>query len=215
MIPLGILAAVPRGGVAPPQSWTTWDPDYLSPAARIQPGEHNGALMRSGVGGNAANCRVQHPVTGKRYFSVGIVFSGTGGVVSVGFADEGAPLTSDNDYVGGPGGSTGAWGPSHRIFKDGVEIGSITYGAALEIAVDAGARAAWLRNSGGAWIGGGDPASGMSPTFTVSGSGPLYFAATVWVFTSGNATRGVWLHSDAANVTGTPPAGFAKGLPAD
>src|SRR5690606_1649513 len=110
---------------------------------------------------------------------------------------------------------SGAWGRSARIFKDGVEIGSITYGAALESAVDAGARAAWLRNSGGAWIGGGDPASGMSPTFTVSGSGPLYFAATVWVFTSGNATRGVWLHSDAANVTGTPPAGFAKGLPAD
>ena len=42
------------------------------------------------------------------------------------------------------------------------------------IAVDPAAGKAWMRNSAGSWIGGGDPAAGTSPTFTWTADGDAW-----------------------------------------
>lgn len=142
-------------------------------------------------------------ITGLRYFSA--VTTGVAGQQGVGIARDGAsPLTSA-DYVGDVGSAVAGWGASDGVYHNGSRIFAVS-SSAWEFAVRASSGRVWVRASGGAWLGGGDPAADTSPTCTLTGSGALRACATCALDTS--TAR---LHS-AAETTGTPPSGFTVGL---
>lgn len=97
----------------------------------------------------------------------------------------------------GNGSSLGTLGGSSTTAEIGVEI-----------AVDTSTRNAWIRRSGGTWIGGGDPSTGSTPSVTLGGSGPI-FALAYRQNGGPNTARYVDLHPDAASTTGVVPSGFA------
>lgn len=203
MIP-GVLAGALTGG----GGWSVFTADGKSPPA-IVAGTH---FTRVDDSDTYANARLASPLTGKRYFSTAITFAAAGSVLGVGFVDETSDISSALSYVGQVG-SGAAWGPADAIYVDDVEGASVSLGASLEWAVDASTRSVWLRDSGSAWIGGGDPAAGTSPTFAVPGTGAMFFAASL-IAGSGADAREVVVATDPIDITGTPPAGFTAGYPA-
>ena len=95
----------------------------------------------------------------------------------------------DTTYIGGPAPET-ADAPLYRV----------------GIAVNAGTGACWLRSvssaASGAWFGGGDPAAGTTPTFTVNNAEALRLAASL-----DSASEAATIVSPA-NHHGAAPTGF-------
>ena len=212
MIP-GIVAAR-RGGVV--FVATTFDPAAKSSPAVLANGN---TRVSNNASGTYANSRTVHPISGKRYFGFFLNYSGSAGRnTAVGVADATwAYGTASSDWIG-TGNSGSAWGPGDggtpaAIYRNGSIIASAGIIVSnLEFAVDAATRSVWMRSNGGAWIGGGDPAAGTSPTFTVPGSGALYAVATSFN-TTGVVGRYIDLRAHPSNITGTAPSGFLIGLP--
>lgn len=76
-------------------------------------------------------------------------------------------------------------------------------GGYVRIAYDATSGSAWLGNET-VWAGGGDPAAGTSPTFTLTAGTALHVMGS----TNGNGTN-ARLRTDAADFGGTIPTGFS------
>ncbi len=73
----------------------------------------------------------------------------------------------------------------------------------IQVAVDADTRAVWMKLLGtGRWAGGGDPATGVRPTFVLGGTGPILVGGNV-----SNPASHVELLAPA-HYTGAVPAGF-------
>lgn len=97
----------------------------------------------------------------------------------------------------------GAWFNNAKIYSMTNPLGGV------EVAVDVTSRKVWARNSGGSWLGGGDPATGATPTCTLSGTGDIYAVASNIQWHGDSIT----IHTDPENVTGSAPSGFSSGLP--
>lgn len=92
-----------------------------------------------------------------------------------------------------------------RTFLAGVatnRTGTIAIGGRAKIAIDIDAGQGWMAGVGLAWIGGGDPAAGTSPTFTFTAGTTLYFAGSAFSSNIGTVTR------VGGSYTDTVPTGF-------
>lgn len=80
-------------------------------------------------------------------------------------------------------------------------------GGGFQIAVDMGSLGVWVKTFGASgWMGGGDPAAGTSPTYTLGSVTPVFPA--VGLFSSGTE---VTANFGASTFTGTVPSGFNAG----
>lgn len=192
---------------------STWDAGYLSPAAVLSLGNIR-LTANTGAGGTYASTRSVKALTGLAYVSCAVSQDSAGGIYGVGIADSTLDYTNGSNWIGHAAGSVGAWGPSSDVFTSGGSIGTVgtmpNPVGSLEFAVRVGSRRVWIRQNGGAWVGGGDPAADTSPTTTLSGSGALYMVGTLTKNTA-TAARYAEIDIDAAATTGTPPAGFTAG----
>lgn len=133
-----------------------------------------------------------------------------GGVLGYGLADVTIDVTDASYWLGQLSASVGVWSPNGNIFSGGSVIGSVGALSSpddIQIAVRVATRRIWIRQAGGAWVGGGDPATDTSPTLTLGGSGDIYVAATVNK-TSATPNRYSQIHPDAGSTTGAVPSGF-------
>lgn len=186
-------------GVAPGPA-SGWDPARIFQGATLS---DSNKLATGESGDDYSHVRSVQEITGLRYFS-GVV-GGDVGFAAIGVATDGSnPLNDPLDYLGNGGGDVGAW-VGDGIYQSGGRIHAVS-ATAWEFAVRASSRRVWVRQNGGAWLGGGNPATDTTPTVTLALTGALRACCTVARLTS--TAR---LHN-AAETTGTPPAGFSVGL---
>jgi len=202
----GAPAHISVSGDVTTLTYATWDAANKSPLALLT----NGSLrLTSSTSYDYANTRTTVAVTRKTYLSFGIPAwgSGGGGTIGIGVCDDTATV-GNTSWGAGLAGSGAAWGPSSVVLLNGVNTGvSSVIGAAAEMAIDPATRKVWIRNSGGSYLGGGDPETGSSPTFVVPGSGDIYVCASVYVY------GGILdLRSAPGDITGTAPSGYTVGL---
>lgn len=196
------------GGVAP--MLTTWNPGYLSPSAAVAA---SNTELRAATTANYANSRSLSVLSGDVYFSARCE-KGSSNNFGFGVADAGVNLTASGSYVG-LGASIGIW-QEGRIYMGGTSIhvpGALAASVGIEVAVRVASRRIWLRQSGGTWIGGGDPAANTTPTGTLGGTGALYIAGSLDSKAAGTANALIRLPTNPVGVTGSAPAGFTVGVP--
>ena len=189
--------------------YATWNP--LDKAAGIT--LFNGNTRADSTGGsNYVSVRSTAAVSGKRYFELLHNVVSTGGNSSAGGVSDSSQSVASPNYCGSSTLSAGLWVPPGNVYTNGAVIGSGLGAQPVgvtrsEWAVDSATRNVWVRIHGGAWLLGGDPALGTTPTATLTGSGGIYAMATPY-------TNLWWvdLVSDPANMLGVAPSGFTAGL---
>lgn len=193
------------GDVATP-TYATWDAANKTSIASLTNGD---LRLTNSASGAYANARTTVAVTRKTYLSFGIPVwgGGTGGLTGIGVCDDTSPV-SNILWSAGDVGSGAAWGPNYVVWVNNVNTGIPSIiGVAAEMAIDPTTRKVWIRNSGGSYFGGGDPATGSSPTFVVPGTGSIYVCASVYM------SDGILdLRSSPGDITGAAPSGYAVGL---
>lgn len=172
---------------APAVVQTTWDPVNKASDIVLESG-NTVATSPSGTAGTGGTVvSASGKTAGKFYAEVLCTqlyssWLSTGAGLHIGTASLSA-------YVGGDSNGWGTWGAgsggdSRMTFHSASSANTTTVaanagGEACRIAVDIDAGKLWLSYFGGtAWIGGGDPAAGTSPTFTFTAGSSCYLAAT-------------------------------------
>lgn len=189
----------------------SWDRNFVSPLTDLQFTyvSDDTASAIAGVGSYAAG-RATRACKDKCYFSAAIRHTDSGAVIGVGVADVTTNLTSTSVYPGIDNKSVAVSSPNGQTFFNGSNVGSVGVLAApnqVEFAVDVATRKVWVRKGGGAWLGGGDPATGTSPTATLTGTGNIYPA--FWVSDTGTLiNRFTTLNTEVSGTTGVVPSGF-------
>lgn len=177
-----------------------WDPARIFQGATLSDANK---LATGEAGDDYSHVRSVQEITGLLYFS-GVV-GGDAGFAGIGVATDGSnPVDDPLDYLGLGSSDVGAWA-GDGVYTGGSRI-HVAAATAWQFAVRAASRRVWVRQSGGAWLGGGNPATDTTPTVTLAGTGVLRACCTV-----ARATSTARLHS-AAETTGTPPSGFSVGL---
>lgn len=194
---------------APSVTYATWNP--LDASADIVLTSGNMRADRSG-GGNYVSVRSTAAVSGKQYFELLHNVVSTGGNSSAGGVSDSSQSVSSPNYCGISTLSAGLWVPPGNVYTNGAVIGSGLGAQPVgvtrsEWAVDSATRKVWVRIHGGAWLLGGDPALGTTPTATLTGSGGIHAMATPYA-----VFWWVELVSDPANMLGVAPSGFTAGL---
>lgn len=212
-----------------PAVTATWSPlsKYLS-APSVLSGSDLILSADTGASGTYANAVSSREIQHLGYYS-GFIETNSGDTVGFGFlhVSRTNPATeapgNSNLYVGNTGGSVGLWANSGDVYQAGA--GTIAGAGALTLGVECAVRLAfisgtsfevrmWLRQPGGSWYGGGDPAADTTPTHTRTGNAAnVYFCLGASITRSGaTSARKATLHGDVASTTGTPPTGFTKAL---
>lgn len=185
--------------------YAQWDPTYLTTGGAIV---NSGRDLVSTTSVGYRSTRSTIPLSGNVYFSL-YANRGTANNWGLGVVDSGTDLVPSSSWVGF-GGSAGWW-EEGRIYMGGSPIHTPGSTPIVEVAARVATRRFWMRNSGGAWIGGGDPVSDTSPTFVLPGAGAIYAAASLHVTGGfGGALARICAHPD--DVTGTTPSGFVRGI---
>ena len=195
------------GGVVP--MLTTWNPGYLSPAAAVAA---SNTELHASSSATYANSRSLSILSGDVYFSARCE-RGSSKNFGFGVADASVNLTASGSYVGG-GASIGLW-QEGRIYAGGSALVSglaVATMQDIEIAVRTSSRRVWIRRTGSAWIGGGDPVANTTPTYTLGGTGVIHVAGSLDARTGGTANALIRLPTNPVNVTGVAPAGFTVGV---
>jgi len=145
------------------------------------------------------------------YFEI-TTSGGTTGMVSIVGVGQNTTGTADGVYVGsysksfGLGYATNAanWYANGATNANGAATNLVdgTWG----FAVDPANGKAWVRNTSGNWIGGGDPAAGTLPTFTWTSDGLPWFP--IMSFYNVAATFVVILNAGQRSYAFTAPSGF-------
>lgn len=189
-----------------------WGAGRVSAPAVLSVDDRRLTADSSGTG-NFANAMSNLALSGNCYFSVEAGYSGAGESVGVGVARESGVLFVEGLYYGQLATGTATYVPENTVYANAAVVGNDTDAAAspqiLEFAVRSASGTVWIRRAGGAWIGGGDPASDTTPTATLTGSGDICVVATIYR-PSASSYRYVEIHR-VADITGTPPSGFAAG----
>jgi hypothetical protein len=115
--------------------------------------------------------------------------------------------TNANPYIGWASDGYVIYKNSTNAVKENngtsTNIGSNwTAGAIISVAVDIDNSKIWWRVNGGAWFGGGDPATGTSPVFTISSGKTYAFAVSPY------NNNGVTANFGQRPFSYTPPTGF-------
>lgn len=226
-----MILGMPARRLAPAAPTATWSTLAKYQSAPTTLSGANLVLMAdTGATGTYANAVSSREAQHLGYYS-GFVEAVTGDTVGFGFASVPRSPTStvfpqqSTQYVGNAAASAGLWANSGSVYRAGTSTLTGTSGAniqveiALRIVLDQGGPGIdqmrfWLRQSGGAWYGGGDPAADSSPTqVSQVVRSTNYFCVCATVTRSGaTSSRRVTLHGDTASTTGTPPTGFTKAL---
>lgn len=196
-----------QGGAQGPAS-QRWDPGHKSPNAVLTNGDTR--VVSLNTGSNYGATRGLRACAGLCYFSMTVEVDAGGSVCGGGVADATVNMASGTIY-GGESASGLAFGsPNGNVFVNSVNLGTIGVipdPGNVEVAVRVGTRRVWIRLSGGAWLGGGDPAADTTPTATLAGTGDIF--PTAWVSSvSPTAGRYTDIHPTAGTTTGTAPSGF-------
>lgn len=164
-------------------------------------------------------------LSGKTYFEVDLDLSGETFITGFGAqANDGTTAPIDN-FIGynttGVGGFPRTGYGWYVYFNAAATSGSpYSAGSSVDpsyrggVAVDPATRKVWLRlvwsNGATAWAGGGDPATGTTPTATIGGTDPIYPAACSKAPASGACTATLLPNPSA--YYGAAPSGFTAGL---
>jgi len=205
---IGLRRLMMAGGGGGPVSLTAFNPASLSPLATLS---GSGRTLGANAPGQYANARSLAPIVGKRYFSALCARNGSQNY-GFGICDE-TMLTGNSAWAGS--GNSAAYWLEGRVYMGGTSIyqaGALLNTTDIQVAVNATTRQFWMRAAGSGWVGGGDPATGASPIGTLPGTGAIYIVASV--DSRGTANGTITLPATSALVTGTPPVGFAVGVPA-
>lgn len=198
-----ILAASGGGGVG-----TYWNPADTDAKISLSGGNAIATRSSTSSGTWCATRSVTGHNSGKWYAEIG----DTTDVASAMMAGIGTAASSLATY---PGGLATSWG-IHANSSGGLRtytntvasnpgLPTIGAGGYARIAYDAATGRIWLGVSSSAtWAGGGDPATGTSPTYTVAAGTLLHLM--LGMFTSGQVCT---LKNHAGENTGTIPAGFS------
>lgn len=206
----GILAAVAvAGGGGGGATLATWNPADKAALVTLSGGDltaqrTSGTTTYQGV-------RATKAITAPAYFEISVNWGASGVLGGIGVALPGLALATATAFPGSTADSSALWGANNTNYFNGVPtdyanapVGTNTYGVAINPTTGNG----WVRNNnlGATYFGGGDPAAGTLPTFTVpAGSGYFPILSLVSGF-SGAVTA----NFGQTAFVGTPPAGFGN-----
>jgi hypothetical protein len=196
---LTLKQAVMGSGV-PPVSYTTLNPADKSVLVALSGGD----LVASALSASAGFARSVKAITAPSYFEgVFTAGSGTGASHAIGVVKSTATLSSSMGYSTADGWSI--WGPSEGARSGGVTAfpTPAVIGDVVGVACDPSAGKIWLRINGAAWLGGGNPAAGTSPTFSGL-TGTLHAGACPW-----GAGHVITMRFDPASFSDPAPSGFS------
>lgn len=188
-------------------NYATWNPSDMGSSITL-----SGGNSRATAAGGATSSIVRSniAVTVKTYFELKVDRNGfsAGRSVGAGTCDGGQSLST---YIGQTNDGVGRWSFDGSVFQGGSIIfspGSMSNPGTVGVAIDPATRKVWIYdNTLSAWIGGGDPTTGTSPTATLTGSGSIYAAATPFL-----SPCWVELVSNPALMVASPPSGYQNGL---
>ncbi|HTK01943.1 MAG TPA: hypothetical protein VL522_20110, partial [Bordetella sp.] len=167
----------------------------------------------SATNGTTGSVFSNAPIAGKCYFEAQITTPGGLDGAEAGVA--GATFDRRVYRMGeGSNNSVGVAVASGTVKGNGTVIGTIDAGALansmrLRFAVDEATRTVWIGAVGQTgWVGGGNPATGTTPTYTMPGTARMFPGGS----TNTGATASVKHITDPALFTGAVPAGFSSGL---
>lgn len=177
---------------------------------------NNMEAIRKDTTSNWSIIHLKAGVNGKVYFELNLTSYKSPQALYVGFDRQADGVATT------PGGSQGGLGyevGGGRLWINnvattlGVVFGS---GDTVGFAIDATNRYSvkiWISRNG-AWIGGGNPATGTNPTATMAWGGLVYqpSIATSHGTISGSAAQAVTAHTTPASLVYAAPSGFAAGL---
>lgn len=187
-----------------------WEPAQSTPGTFF-PADNTYRIL-NGSYGTYANSRARKACAGKCYFSARIDWGGSGAVAGFGLVDATRDTRVPSSYPGQNTRGFDAEVPNGAVYFNGSSLGTLPGGpisvdpVSLEFSVIELTREVWVRRSGQAWMGGGDPALGTTPTLTLAGSGAIF--PTAWISAPGGPAYSVTLDVDAASTTGAVPSGF-------
>lgn len=192
-------------------TYTTWDPAHKGTLIVLS-GGNLGINNSSGAAWNMV-ISTQAKTTGKWYAEFkdndGTAYSfGCGFGVATSSASLSAELGSDAEGWGLYGKRSDTGHPlmehSGAVTNYNTMTNGVT-GSSMKVAYDADSGKVWLGQDA-EWAGGGDPAAGTTPTFTVTAGTPLYLAAAAQ-----NTRMSGLLNAGASAFAQPVPAGFNNG----
>lgn len=206
-----IPAAVKNAGVA--VTYATWDPANKGTLIVLS-GANRGMTSTAPVTGTWNMVRALLPKTAGKWYAECTDNTGSGYGYSGGFGLS----TSASNLAAELGSDAAGWGyygkrgdTAHPLME---HSGAITNyntlpngiaGTVYRLAYDADAGKVWI-GSGTNWAGGGDPATGTTPTFTVTPGTSLMLAAGAQ-----NSSMSYLLNAGQVAFSNTVPTGFNPG----
>lgn len=200
---------------APPVAAAYWSPIHRSPDVDLT--SSNAIATNPDSGGWSVVRGVTGRNTGKGYAEILRISGAEPPIVGLMRADfngsSGGGTGMTGVYVGQ---ETKSWGIqtnystlNSRALHNGSVVGSavtgIVNGEFARVCYDAPSGKIWVGNEV-AWVGGGDPAAGTSPTFTTTASTVLYLGAAL--FFASSTAASVRVRTAAADMAGSIPSGF-------
>lgn len=151
------------------------------------------------------------PITGKCYFEAHVSTT-----ISIDGAEAGVASTEFDRRVfrmgEGSGNSLGVGCPGGTVKASGTVLGTLggaVLGSSMRLRFAVDGRKIWVGCVGqSTWVGGGDPASGTTPTYTMPGTNRLFPGGSI--NQAGSAT--VRYICNPSDFTGAVPAGFSASL---
>jgi hypothetical protein len=223
-----MILGIPARKIASVVLTATWSPltKYQS-TPTVLSGSNLILTANTGAVGTYANAVSSREVQDLGYYSGVIEASGgENGVVGLAAVSRSSPTAN---FPGGAAGwvgsgttsdgSAGIWANTGTLYRagnpniTGASGNAITVEMAVRIVPPSGGISEyrfWIRQSGGAWYGGGDPVANTTPSYVRSVA-----IASFWVCVGASIVRSgatsarrAILHGDAASTTGTVPTGF-------
>ena len=190
-------------------TYATWNPSDKSATILLSNGNRT-ATRDSAAGSTYRSVRATKSVSAKAYWEITVAWGATGAVGAVGLCLSTMALDSASERLGLTANDVGCWGPNNTVFINLASTdytngnsSSATYGIAYDPATGKG----WVRDFsvGSSYFGGGDPAAGTSPTFTLPSSN-TYFPA----ITALNTAQSFIINAGQAAFSGSAPSGFGN-----
>lgn len=165
------------------------DPKFTTTTANGVISADGRGYTHAGSGAAVANCLTDTPIVGKQYLEIQIHRSTASSVGAqlYGGTSENLPtnvnLGSWYQQPGAAAQMTSGWNlqlyansslPGELSRQMAALPGSADQTLYIQFAIDADTREVWVRRSGDGWDGGGDPATGTSPSFVLAGDAPIY-----------------------------------------
>lgn len=201
-----IMTPFAHGSGAPPAPAAYWNPADKSPDVDLS--DSDKVATNPDVAAFSAVRSVTRHSAGK-WCGEFVYLSGPAWGVFCGVATSSYDLTGY--YLGQ---SVHSWGiqmndaGAAKLYHNASNLGSVANipaGGYVRIATDIDAGKGWIGNAT-AWVGGGDPATGTSPSFTFTPGTKLYLASALYFSGSSASMR---TRTAAGDMAGTIPSGFS------